>query len=374
MKDSEIEHLLGCYSIESPRPEWIEQFQHQIAKKESSPGLIKSLVVGLTTLAVTLGSARYAYQSLREVPSAQLATPPAKPVGGFMPDQFPQTVVKLPVVPFMSYRTANCQEIKERRKQALQQPALQGLVAKNYDANKARLMDNATDGKPWRQLDRTFFRDPTLDGKNVPQVAIDSVVLENPFLLGHLSYSYYRLTLDGFVNDPKTFIERCQQELTPTVLSLDGKNRCLQVKYQIRHRENYATLASRLAGHARRAEYRLVLANAYDLGLDYCVLNSAESQGFDESQGRFDNVRKTAMYCTTGMESLVNEEMTQIRYNGSMCPNLTLDSLPAKLSIGLWKESPKDIKAKPDLRLEIEITGTGEVEPNHSYLKEKSSP
>lgn len=195
------------------------------------------------------------------------------------------------------------------------------------------------DGKSWWGTLGIYHYGPGL--KSIEGPSEESRFICNPFIPVALCERWAR-----GIRDPQLKPEAIFPEPVTVVWDIPGKK--VTVKYNV---ENYLKKSEEV-GDKRAGELKLIAYNAKDLGYGYFHIYRGQTENVDI------NPQSEALlipqFLHTGNDS---------GYPGgsnNMSPgfpplNIKLNSLPARLTVGLWKKKPSDLKSVPDITEVLEM-------------------
>jgi hypothetical protein len=196
-----------------------------------------------------------------------------------------------------------------------------------------------TDGKTWWGiLGICYYGNGE---KSIEGPSEESRFIANPYLLVGLCENFASRVNDHLLEPKAIYAEPCD-------LVWDLKNSTVRVTYNL---TKYFSEAKRYHLYHYDDMY-LVSYNARDLGFPYIYINPSETKNVNFTESK--EPIAIPFFIHTGGSS---------GYPGgsnNMSPNfppldIKVTSLPAKISVKLWREKPQDIYVQPDLTYIIEM-------------------
>lgn len=275
------------------------------------------------------------------------STPP------FSAGSFPKEGVQLKVNGPVDLDGKPVSDVHKLRDEAIKaEPLLKGLVPSGYKAASSVLLSSVDDGLPWLGLEGWACSTPENFATNFSDGdSIASVVIGNPFVLVSLKSAFVEMACYKVWDDQAK--EFAMSELVPSEVSLDGPARKVLCKYQW---HGIPPTRIHMAQEPERPEYLLNTANAKDLGLNFCKVVGARSEGVTVSE--MDKLRETNQrYNGTHLQGHNKVKVNDQIIATAAFTTVRFDRLPVKLTVELYRESPSDPQAAPDVTEEILVAG-----------------
>ncbi|MCE1247370.1 MAG: hypothetical protein LWY06_12055 [Firmicutes bacterium] len=206
------------------------------------------------------------------------------------------------------------------------------LYRKDYKPSD-EVFGQITDGKTWWGILGLFYYGR--GEKSIEGPSEETRFLANPYLLIGLGENVFRQVKDQTL-EPKAFYA------VPDNLIWDLKNSQVTVNYNLHDFLNNG----KLYGYCALREFLLVSYNARDLGFPFAYIDPDQTKGIVFVKS--DIPISIPHFIHTGGSSGYPGGSNNMSPD---CPplNITMESLPAKAVVKLWRSKPDSVKSEPDL-------------------------
>lgn len=246
--------------------------------------------------------------------------------------------IPIPLTPMAELNFRSKHDIFElRRKLALQHPELTG---NNYQPSES-VFGQIIDNKPWWGLYGIFGFGP--GQKSIEGPSVESRFYLNPFMLIGVREPNAYINSQGINPADKFYAE-------PINLNWNSDHRTASVMYNVSGFFNYLTSHNVLGAEQRKVEF--VAYNARDFGFNYLWIDPS-SLNIDLPD-KSKNAIGLAQFIHCGGSCGYPGGCNNV---SPLQPQLiiSVQALPAKVYIKLWRQAPKEVDQDPDFVFLIEM-------------------